>query len=299
MKIVKTIFMILTAVCLFTASDAAFAEKADITWTGCGITRKAFMAECAQAYKKSTGKIIALSGGGAKKGIRDAAAGKADIGGSCRPCLPDLYPKQESGVMMTHVAWDAIVIMVHPANPVIGLTTDQVTKIFKGEIKSWKEIGGENVPITVVTRRGKISGVGYMARKMLFNDRHANFSRFSVNLKSSAPVEKKVESVENAIGISGVSSARKRKVRLLALDGVDPTKENIANATYPLFRPLFLMTMGEPTGDVKDFLDWILSEEGQKVISDQGTVNLEEGRGLVKKFRYWEHTNLIRNYKGR
>jgi len=297
MKIVKTIFMILTAVWLFMASDTAFAEKADITWTGCGITRKAFMAECAQAYKKSTGKIIALSGGGAKKGIRDAAAGKTDIGGSCRPCLPDFYPKWESSVIMTHVAWDALVVMVHPANPVTSLTSDEVTKIFKGDIRSWKKVGGENTPVIVVTRRGKINGVGYLARKMLFNDRHANFSRFSINLKSSVPVEKKVERVENAIGISGVSSARKRKVRLLALDGVDPTKENVANGTYPLFRPLFLMTRGEPAGDVKDFLDWIVSDEGQKVISDQGTVNLEEGRGLVKKFRYWEHTNLIRNYK--
>jgi len=296
MKIVKTIFIFLTGVCLFGISDTVFAEKADITWTGCGITRKAFMAECAEAYKKSTGKVIVLSGGGAKKGIRDAAAGKADIGGSCRPCLPVLYPKWESNVLMTHVAWDALVIMVHPANPVTNLTTDQVTKIFKGKIKLWKEVGGENAPVTVVTRRGKVNGVGYMARKMLFNDRHANFSRFSINLKSSAPVEKKVESVENATGISGVSSARKRKVKLLALDGMEPTKKNIANGIYPLFRPLFLMTK-EPTGDVRDFLDWILSDEGQKVISDQGTVNLEEGRGLVKKFRHWEHTNLIRNYK--
>lgn len=102
---------------------------------------------------------------------------------------------------------------------------------------------------------------------------------------------------ENATGISGVSSARKCKVKLLALDGVKPTKKNIAKGIYPLFRPLFLMTKGEPAGDVRDFLDWILSDEGQKVISDQGTVNLEEGRGLVKKFRHWEHTNLIRNYK--
>ena len=275
----------------------AFADKtlADMSWTGCGITKKAFMAEAAAAYKAKTGKTISISGGGATKGVRFAAAGRADIGGSCRPAKPDLSDA-EKGAIMTHVAWDALVVMVHPDNPVDGLTADQVSKIFKGEIRNWKDVGGENAPIVVVVRRGKISGVGYMSRKVLFNDAKANFYRRAINLKSSGPVEKKVEKKRNAIGISGISSAKRRKVKLLALDGKKPTKDKVASGEYPLFRPLFLLTKGKPAGDVKAFIDWLLLEEGQKVVSEQGTVNLKEGRQLVKKFKHWEHTNLVWNF---
>jgi phosphate transport system substrate-binding protein len=271
------------------------APRADLVWCGCGIVKTAFMAEAAAAYHNATGKVISISGGGATLGIRNTAAGKSDIGGSCRPAKPDISDR-EKGVDMTLVGWDALVVMVHPDNPVNNLTVDQLYRIMTGDIKNWNEVGGENAPILVVVRTGKMSGVGYMARKMLFNDPRANFYRRAVNLQSSGPVEMKVEHRRDAIGISGVSSAKRRKVKLLSLDGLAPTKENVASGRYPFYRPLFLMTKGRPQGEVKKFLDWLLSPVGQRVVSNQGTVNLAEGRNLVKSFKYWEHTDLIVNY---
>lgn len=281
---------------MFNPHLAEAAGKADLTWRGCGITKKAFMAEAAVAYCKKTGKVISISGGGATLGIRTAAAGKADIGGSCRPAKPDISDL-EKGVRMTHVGWDALVVMVHPDNPVNSLSVDQLYKIMTGEVRNWSEVGGNNEQILVVVRVGKMSGVGYMGRKMLFNDARANFYRRAINLKSSGPVEKKVEQRENAIGISGISSASRRKVKLLSLNGVAPTKDNVASGTYPFFRPLYLLTKGEPQGEVKNFMDWLLSAQGQQVVSDQGTVNLAEGRNLVKMYKYWEHTDLTVNYQ--
>ena len=272
------------------------ASKADLTWRGCGITKKAFMAEAAVAYKQKTGKVISITGGGATLGIRTTAAGKADIGGSCRPAKPDISDL-EKGVYMTHVGWDALVVMVHPDNPVESLTTEQLFRIMTGDIKNWNEVGGDNDNILVVVRTGKMSGVGYMARKMLFDDPRANFYRRAINLQSSGPVEQKVEHRKNAIGISGVSSAKRRKVKLLSLNGHSPTKQNLINGSYPFYRPLFLMTKGKPKGEIKLFLDWLLSPEGQKVVSNQGTVNLVEGATLSKNYKYWEHTDLILNYK--
>jgi len=291
----QTLWVLL--ICTFLTMPAAAVEnkKGDLTWTGCGITRKAFMSECAEAYLKQKGITITLSGGGATRGIREAAAGRADLGGSCRPANPDLS-NEEKGIKMTHVAWDALVIIVHPDNPINNLTTDQVSTIFKGKIRNWKDIGGKIGPIKVVVRRGKISGVGYMARKMLFNDPNFNFYPRAISLKSSGPVEKAVEKTKNAIAITGVSSAIKRKVKIIKLNGLDPTKANIISAKYPYFRPLYLMTRGEPTGEIRAFLDWTLSPAGQKVISEQGTVNMAEGKDLFNKFKYWLHTDLIRNY---
>ena len=291
-----TVAMLVLAGILAFPAFAEVEKKADLRWRGCGITKKAFMAEAAQAYRKKTGKIISLKGGGATLGIRTTAAGNADIGGACRPAKPELTD-MEKGVRMTHVGWDAVVAMVHPDNPVDKLTREQLFKIMKGEIRNWSEVGGTNEPIVVVVRRGKINGVGYMARKMLFNDSKANFYRRAINLKSSGPVEKKVEKRKDAIGLSGVSSAKRRKVKLLALDGAAPTKANVANGSYPFFRPLYLMTKGEPKGEVKSFMDWIVSAEGQQVVSEQGTVNLREGESLVAQFKHWENTDIIRNYK--
>jgi phosphate transport system substrate-binding protein len=290
------VFVALLGTMMFNPHLTGAAEKADLTWRGCGITKKAFMAEAVAAYRKKTGKIISVSGGGATLGIRTTAAGKADIGGSCRPAKPDISDL-EKDVHMTHVGWDALVVMVHPNNPVNSISVDQLYKIMTGEIRNWSEVGGNNEQVLVVVRVGKMSGVGYMGRKMLFDDSRANFYRRAINLKSSGPVEKKVEKRENAIGISGISSAKRRKVKLLSLNGVAPTKANVAKGAYPFFRPLYLMTKGEPQGEVRKFMDWLLSAEGQQVVSNQGTVNLAQGRELAKMYKYWEHTDLTVNYQ--
>ena len=290
-----TLWTLLIYAFLTMPATAAENKKGDLTWTGCGITRKAFMAECADAYQKQKGITITLSGGGATRGIRAAASGLADLGGSCRPAKPDLSD-EEKGVKMTQVAWDALVIIVHPDNPINNLTTDQVSTIFKGKIRNWKDVGGKISQIKVVVRPGKISGVGYMARTLLFNDPNFNFYPRAISMKSSGPVEKAIEKTKNAIAITGVSSARKRKVKIIRLNGLDPTKANIISTKYPYFRPLYLMARGEPIGEIRVFLDWILSQIGQKVISEQGTVNMEEGKDLFSKFKYWEHTESIRNY---
>jgi len=85
-------------------------------------------------------------------------------------------------------------------------------------------------------------------------------------------------------------------VKILELDGIPCSKENVASGVYPFFRPLYLITRGKPAGELKKFLDWITGDEGQAVISSVGTVTLKEGRALREKFKYWEHKELILNY---
>lgn len=273
-----------------------------LTWTGCGISKKAYMKEVAEAYAKATETTIKLSGGGATKGIRFANAGLTDMGGTCRPALIERFPSEEGDCYMTVVAWDALVAVVHPENPVDSLTLDQFKKIMKGEITNWKEVGGPDHEILVVTRVGKISGVGYMARKLIFNDPNMEFTPKALEVRSSGPLEKTILKEKYAIGITGISSAKKRvfkglKLKILSLDGKVPTVSNISSGAYPLFRPLYLVTKGKPKGEVKAFLDWLVSPEGQKVIEAQGTVSLRQGKGLKDKFKHWEHTDRILNFE--
>ena len=214
-------------------------EETVVKWKGCGISKKAFLSACAKAYEEETGIEIKVSGGGATKGIAAAGAGEADFGGTCRACLPE-NGEDGLGLRMSIVAWDALVPIVFPDNPVQDLTVDQVKGILRGEITDWKDVGGDAGPIEVYAREGKISGVGYSVRSMIFGDPNAEFGSHVTLYPSSGPLEQQVAVNPGAIGITGVSSARQRKVKILAVDGVQPDAKGIAAGSYPYFRPLYL-----------------------------------------------------------
>jgi len=254
----------------------------EIRWVGCGISKKAFMTGLASAYEKKTGMKIRLEGGGATRGIRDVAAGAADMGGSCRHLLPVL---EERNAKLVHVGWDALVVITNPSNPVKDISFGNVKAVFKGEIGNWKELGGPDLKIKVAARKGKISGVGRMVRELLFKDPEYEFGSQVVLLKSSGPVEKLVEQERGAIAVTGVSSAKKRNVKMLKIQGNAPTSENIANGSYILYRPLYLVTSRAPSPAVTEFIKFARSEEGQGIIGDEGTVTVKQGSGLWSTYR--------------
>lgn len=292
----------LSAVLIFFVALAGDLWAAEILrWTGCGITRKAFMVEAVKAYQAKTGVAISLSGGGATKGIRDANMGEADMGGTCRPSLPDRFAAEEGDAYLTMVAWDALVPIVSSDNPVDSISSGDLKKVLRGEITNWKELGGPDRKILVVAREGKISGVGYMTRKIIFGDPDTDYAADALRLKDTGPVENKVKSDPAAIGMTGISSVRKRlqdgeSIKILTVDGNQPTVANIGSGAYPFFRPLFLATKGKPAGQTKGFIDWLVSPEGQAVVESAGTVSLKQGAGLKAKYKYWESTDRILNF---
>lgn len=267
-------------VCFISAAGVA----GELAWTGCGITKKAFMSELAAAYEAKVGTKLKLTGGGATKGIRAASAGTTDLGGTCRHWLKnvsgEVHP-QEQDAELVQVAWDALVMIVHPSNPVNDISMDNLKKIFDGEITKWSQLGGDDKPIGLIVRDAKSSGVGYMFRQMVFADPDYTVKARALKVKSTKPLEKKVEKVKTALAVDGISSARKRQVKFLSVDGVEPSKENIASGKYRLYRPLYLAyNKKKVSAEAKKFIEFALSPEGQAVISEQGTVNLAEGAAL-------------------
>lgn len=281
----KTTFIAALGIGLLLNINAVNATVAEITpgitWAGCGVTKKAFMDELARAYETKSGVKITLQGGGATRGIRDAAKQRIDIGGSCRMNLPE-EERSELYANMHPVAWDALAIIVHKNNPVTNLTTDQVKAMYMGEITNWQQVGGPDAPVKMYARRGKISGVGYAIRQYIFKDSNVDF-KTQYQVASSGPLEQAVEQDEFAVGITGISSARKRQVKILNFDGKTPTYENVRDGQYGLYRPLYVVTGPTPNKQVKDFITFINSEEGRKILRANQTVPYQDAPRLMAK----------------
>ncbi|MDH5571717.1 MAG: phosphate ABC transporter substrate-binding protein [Gammaproteobacteria bacterium] len=277
----RTSLLIFTLLLVFFNSASIQAESTsnELNWVGCGITKKAFMDELAKAYEKKTGIHINIDGGGATKGIRAVAAGTADIGGSCRSVLNAL--PEERDAKQTPVAWDALVIIVNNKNKVKNLALEQLKAIYLGKIKNWREVGGADAPIELYVRQGKLSGVGRMLRELVFGNYEQEFVATHV-VDSSGPLEKEIEDNVNAIGVTGVSSAIRRNLKILSLDGVEPSYENIKAAKYSLYRPLYLISNRNNTNPfIDEFINFALSREGQEIIKKAGSIPYSEAMALI------------------
>ena len=270
------------ALLLFTGvQNKVIAGDDTLHWAGCGITKKAFMAELAKAFTAKTGTKIKLSGGGATKGIRHAANLKVDIGGSCRMSLPEIE-KSELHATLHPVAWDALAVIVNKKNPVNNLTTAHIKDIYLGKINNWKQVGGPDAPIKLYVRKGKVSGVGYAIRQYVFQDSGIEFASHK-EVKSSGPLEKAVVKDQYAMGITGISSARKRNVKIIGFDGKTPSYENVKQGKYGLYRPLYLVTSPNPSKKAREFVRFASSKEGRAIIRQNKTVPYRDAPKLMAK----------------
>jgi phosphate transport system substrate-binding protein len=257
-----------------------------ITWAGCGISKNAFMNEMAAAYEKKTGIKVELLGGGATKGIRQVSNRDVQIGGTCRHVIEKdnsmMTHEEERRVELRPVAWDALVLMVHKDNPVESVSLDQLRKLYKGQITNWKELGGNDAPIELYARKGKISGVGRTMRELLFYNYDEEFVAKHV-VEETANLEKDMVTNPNGAGVTGVSSARKLKgiAKILKLDGKDPNYENIRTGQYLLYRPLYIVSsLQEKDPEVKKFVAFVVGEEGKQIMRSVETVPYEDALGL-------------------
>lgn len=264
-----------------------------LVWAGCGITKKSFMAELAAAYTKKYGTEIILEGGGAAKGIRRVSNKEVDLGGTCRPKLPG-HP-EELTTQLNPVAWDALSVIVHKDNPVDNITLDQLKGVLEGRITNWKDLGGPDRPLELNARKSKNSGVGRTLRELAFGDLDKKFVAHTFH-KSSGPLEKAIVASPNGIGVTGISSARKRDVKVLKLDGIEPNYENIRTGAYKLYRPLYIaFNPNNPRHrEIKKFIDFAHSRKGRAIIKEQGAVPYLDALHLIRKQReQWQKSHEL------
>lgn len=180
--------------------------------------------------------------------------------------------------------------VVHNSNSVDNITMEQVRDIYNGKITNWAQLGGMDAPIDLYVRKSPISGVGQTLRELVFNDTVKEFTSKAVVVKSSGSAEKAVEKMITAMTATGVSSAKRRDVKILKVEGHEPSYENIKAGKYMLYRPLYLVTkLSVKNPLVADFIKYATSAEGMDIIRKSGTVPYTEGLHLLSRhFRQYE-----------
>ena len=220
---------------------------------------------------------ISISGGGSGNGIKALIDKTTNIANSSREIRKSEQEQAEAGGVKVHetaVAIDCIVPIVHPSNPVTNLTFEQLKKIYTGEITNWKDVGGSDSSIAVVGRDSS-SGTYDTWQEMVVNkDGEARVTARSLIAASSGAMLSTVSGNRLAIGYDGIGYVDK-SVKAVSVEGVEASTATAMDNSYPLSRKLYMYTDGEPAGDIKAFIDYVLSPDGQKIVSDTGFIAIK------------------------
>jgi len=241
----------------------------------------------AEKYMERAGGSIAVTGGGSGTGFASLLSKTCDIAMSSRTIkAQEISQARVRGIEPKEikVALDGIAVVVNPKNPVEKLTLDQLAGIFTGRIANWKDVGGADLPIVILSREVNSGTHVYFKEHVLRKNDPASQEEFSAGalmLSSSQAIADEVASNTGAIGYYGMGYiSAKQKALSVAKDAASPyekpTVENVISGAYPISRPLFFYTNGEPQGAAKRFVDFCLSPEGQQIVAQTDFVPLQK-----------------------
>jgi phosphate transport system substrate-binding protein len=227
--------------------------------------------------EKNPGEFVAVTGGGSGTGLTSLINRSCDIAMSSRNIKEkEIALAKQKGVspFEIKVALDGLAVVVNPSNPVSRLTLDQLAAIFTGKISNWKEVGGKDSKIVILSREVNSGTHVYFKEHVLRKNDPASGEEFApaaLMLSSSQAIADEVAQNAAAIGYYGMGYiSNKQKTLRVARDEkseyISPHIDNVINGRYPISRPLFLYTNGEPQGLVKKFIDFVLSPEGQDIV---------------------------------
>lgn len=216
---------------------------------------------------------IFVQGGGSSAGIQAVRTGAAEVGMSSRNLM-----KEESDLISIPIIYDAIAVIVHRENPLGDLTLDQIRNIFSGESTRWSQLGGKDRAITLVTRE-EGSGTRETFQKLVMGKKEISLGALVQD--SNGAIRQVVSDDRNAIGYISLGLVNDR-VKAVKIDGVEPSVENIQAGKYKIVRPFLFIFKSEPRGTAKEFLDYILSPAGQKLLVQEGLVSMGSEPGGPK-----------------
>lgn len=261
------------------ASATLFAADTALVWRGDITTARGVVIDVAKAWEKSGKGKFELQPFNTASGIDAVVKGTADIAGSARPAVG----AAEQSLTFTPVAWDALVMVTYPSNPVSNITLKQLHEIYMGHITNWKELGGADLPINLYAVASPADGVEYSMRRLLFGrgNQPVAAPRLYVNV---AKLEEGVTLDKQGLGattLAGVAS--NKKVKILQIDGVTPSASTVASGAYALYTEIYLVTnnTNPKAAEIKEFLAFVTSGTGSSLLRSHSLVPYADGASLA------------------
>jgi phosphate transport system substrate-binding protein len=230
----------------------------------------------AEIFMKNNAEIsVQVTGGGSGTGFAALINGTTDICNASRPIkdkeIAQIKEKFNTTPIEIKTAIDGIAVYLNEANGVNELTITQIRDVYTGKIVNWKDVGGQDAKIIVYGRENSSGTYEFFKEHVLQNN---DFALQVQTLPGTAAVVNAVGNDKNGIGYGGTAYSKGIKLAKVkkdaTLEGVLPTEENIKGGKYPVSRYLYMYVLKRPEGDMKKFIDWVLSKEGQAVVSDVG-----------------------------
>ncbi len=256
-------------------------DKKSVTIKGSD-TMVHLMSSLAEAFMKKTPEVqVSVTGGGSGTGIAAIINGTTDICASSR----DMQQKEkdqakEKGISIVEkvIAYDGLAVIVNPENPLKDITMEQIKKIYTGAYKNWKDLGGPDHPITVLSRESN-SGTYVFFQEHVLNKE--NFDPSVKLMPASSSIAQSVSQDKWSIGYLGLGYTKEGNVKVLNVKkdenspAVTPNHNTVLDKSYSIARPLFLIFNGEPSGNMKLVFDFAVSPDGQKIVEETGYVTLK------------------------
>jgi phosphate transport system substrate-binding protein len=270
MKSITTLLLFSTALAVPTAASAgAITIKGSDTMVILG------QRWAEQYMAKVPATTIQVTGGGSGTGISALINGTTDICQASRTMSEaeknNLKEKYKTSGEEIPVARDGLSVYVNAANPIKDLSMDQLRLIFTGKITNWKEVGGKDANIILYSRENSSGTYVFFKEHVLKN---ADYAQRAQSMPGTAAVVNAVSKEKNGIGYGGAAYAKGIRVLKIKKDAdspaVEPNLANVQNGSYPLSRPLFFYLRNKAAGDIKSFIDWVLSAEGQAIVTKVG-----------------------------
>ncbi|MCL2539004.1 MAG: phosphate ABC transporter substrate-binding protein [Oscillospiraceae bacterium] len=210
---------------------------------------------------------IDVQGGGSSAGITAVRTGTADIGMSSRE-----LSEKEQDLWSVEIAKDGLAIIVHPDNPIKDLSLEQIRHVYSAAITDWSELGGNPAKIHIIAREDGSGTRSAFDSLVMDTD---EVSPRAIIQDSNGTVRLLVSNDRNSIGFISLGLVDD-SVKALSIDGVTACKENVINGSYSLFRPFLFICAEKPEAEALHFIDFVLSEEGKRMLADEGLISLTE-----------------------
>ena len=264
----------LSLITIISLMGSAYADRVVIK--GSDTLGAKLVPQLAEQFKaQHPGTTFDIAAEGSTTGIAAIIDGTAQIGMSSRRAkTSEVGAAASKGKHMkpTIVAFDGIAVIVNSGNPIKGLTKKQVEQIFTGEITDWSAVGGSGGKISVYTRNTS-SGTYAEFKELAMKKR--DYAPDSQKLAGNEQIAQEVGKNPNGVGYIGLAYTKASGIKIVPIDGASPSKESVLAKSYPYARPTFFYTNGEPTGVVKEFIDFTVGPEGQKIVEQVGFVPIK------------------------